>query len=81
MLVGSQATAAELEVAVDPAVGRAETLCMESRSEPLHRPFSSPRWLVRHLGKQPDNSDTWLDPPAASSTQNVRSPRRRSPAS
>jgi len=50
MVDGGQEVAAELEEVVDLAVAGEEPLGMPRRLEPLHLPFSSPRWLVRDLG-------------------------------
>jgi len=50
VLVGGQAVATELEVAVDAAVDGEEALGVRRRLEPLHLPLSSPGELVRHLG-------------------------------
>jgi hypothetical protein len=43
---GGQEVAAELEEIVDLAVAGEEPLGVARRLEPLHLPFSPPRWLV-----------------------------------
>jgi hypothetical protein len=47
---GGQLMSAGAEVAVNEGVGGEEVLGLPRRFEPLHLPFSSPRWSMRVLG-------------------------------